>query len=92
MPFLISGYFRTVNMSRTQKTWSDKETDVVTKTVLTPLIVLGDICLGVATALLLVVNTTSTAIVDTIETVSPFPVTRDKRIQYPIPPRYKECK
>ena len=41
---------------------------------------------------MLTLNIASTALVDIIEFVSPFPVTRDKDIQYPMPPRYERCK
>jgi len=78
-------------MSFTRETWSDENNGIAIKTLMTPISALADIFSAGATGLLLVVNTGSTAFVDALEAVSPFPVIRDKKIQYPIPPRYKKC-
>ena len=91
LAFIISEYFRASNMSFTRETWSDENNGIAIKTLMTPISALADIFSAGATGLLLVVNTGSTAFVDALEAVSPFPVIRDKKIQYPIPPRYKKC-
>jgi hypothetical protein len=89
---IIRGYFETSNINLTRKTWANEKSGTIKKIILTPFSILADAMTGVATAAMLVVNTASTALVDTVETISPFPTTRDKRIQYPVPPRYKQCK